>query len=574
MLNFKTVNMRNIQLAIIAIALAAITASCENTFGDFLEKAPGVDVTEDTIFSSKAQVETFVASAYYWGMHTDLARWDEKDKSDTFISAGCEEAEAVAPWFWTHWTWNTGAMSPVVQADMRWIARWKAIRIVNILIERINDVPADIAYISQVEGEAKFIRALNYFEMFKHYGGVPIVDHRFQLGEDFLVQRSSLQKTFDFIIKDCDDAIKLLPATYQSQFRGRATKLAAYALKSKALLFAASPQFNTDKPILELPGHNDLICFGNYDANRWQLAADAAKEAIDAAPAAGCFLVTDKGVDKNYRYVWEQMDNTEIILADKSDDKMWFRFFVPASMNGMMGNTLTLNFLKYYEKKDGTSQTWDMNGGNDLNKKYDELDPRFKQTIAYNGSYWNKKYPLVVTTTEPVGRDLSGCTGGAWIRKPVPDESDIWGSMAYGHWPIFKLNELYLNYAEAINEAQGPVKAAYDAVSIIRARSGMPAFPSGLTQEQFRTKLRNERAIELAYDGHRIFDERRWLISDTEGLMKGNMWGMKIYAITGSSDFRYEPYVFSVRTFFPRMYLHPFMQNEVDKGYLIQNPGY
>jgi len=564
--------MRNIQLPILAIVLATITTSCENSFGNFLDKAPGVDVTEDTIFTSKAQVETFVASAYYWGMHTDLALIDERDGSDGSISAACEEAEDACPWHWVHSKWNNGGMSSSVQADWRWNSRWRAIRIVNILIERIYNVPTDAAYRSQVEGEAKFIRALNYFEMFKHYGGVSIIDHRFQLGENLLVQRSTLQQTLDFILKDCDDAIKFLPATYEPLYRGRATKLAALALKSKALLFAASPQFNTDKPVLELPGHNDLICFGSYDANRWQLAADAAKAAIEAVPSSGFHLITDQGIDKNYKYVWEHFDNAEIILADKKARTMRFNLFLPPSMLGEMGNTLTLNFQKYYEKKDGTPQTWDMNGGNDLNKKYDELDPRFKQSIAYNGSYWSPKYPLVVTTTEPVGRDLTNCFGGAWIHKPAPDAYEVYSIP--GNWAIFKVNELYLNYAEALNEAQGPVKEAYDAVQIIRARSGMPPFADGLSKEQFRTKLRNERAIELFFDGHRIFDERRWLISDTEGLMKGNMWGIKIYAITGSSEFRYKPYVFSVRTFYPRMYLHPFMQNEVDKGYLIQNPGY
>jgi len=574
-LSFKTSNMRKIYLVLITIFIAFINLSCEGMFGDYLEKAPGVDVTEDVIFSSKTQVETFVTSAYFYGIHTDMAYWDERDKKDAPISTACEEAEAVAPWFWVHGTWNTGGMSSTVQADQRWTTRWKAIRICNILLERIGEVPASAAYISQVEGEARFIRALNYFEMFKHYGGVPIVDHRFGVDEDIKVQRATLQQTLDFILTDCEVAINQLPEKYDPQFRGRATKLAALALKSKTLLFAASPQFNTGTPVLELLGHNDLICFGSYDRNRWQLAADAAKAAIDAASAAGCYLITDQGVDKNYRYAWEHLDNSEIILAEKLNQKYSFRFFLPPSFGGM-GNTLTFNFQKYYEKKDGTPQTWDMNGGNDLNKKYDELDPRFKQSIAYNGAYWNVKHPKIVTTTLPVGTDLAGCVGGAWVRKPVPDIADlsISGGSAYAHWAVFRLAELYLNYAEALNEAQGPVKAAYDAVSEVRARSGMPDFPVGLSQDQFRTKIRNERAIELAFDGHRIFDERRWLISDTEGLMKGNMWGIKIYAITGSTEFRYEPYVFSVRTFYKRMYLHPFMQTEVDKGYLIQNPGY
>ncbi len=567
--------MKNLIIICSLIIIYAMFTSCEKMFGTFLEKAPGIDVTQDTIFSNKTQIETYVASAYYWGMHTDMAIWDERDKSDSPISGACEETETVAPWFWVHRTWNTGGMSSTNQADMRWLARWKGIRIFNILLERMDKAPVDEAYKTQIKAEAKFLRAMNYFEMFKHYGGVPIVDHSFQLTDDLLTPRSTLQVTLDFILKDCNDAIASLPAIYPAIQRGRATKAAAHALKSKALLFAASPQFNTATPVLELTGHNDLICFGKYDPNRWQIAADAAKAAIDAAPASGNALITNQGVTKNWKYIWEIMDNSEIILAEKSQGTRGFQYFLPASIySGMQGNTVTYNFVKYYEKTDGTPQTWNDLGGNDLNLKYSQLDPRFAQAIKVNGSQWNAYYGVIATTTVPAGRDLSGCFGGAWCKKPIPDAFTN-TSNQYCNWPVFKVNELYLNYAEALNEAQGPVQAAYDAVNTIRVRSGMPNFPTGLSKEQFRTKLRNERAIELAFDAHRIFDERRWLISDTEGLMKGDMWGIKIYAIPGNpSEFQYVPYVFSQRTFLTRMYLHPFMQTEVNKGYVIQNPGY
>ena len=102
----------------------------------------------------------------------------------------------------------------------------------------------------------------------------------------------------------------------------------------------------------------------------------------------------------------------------------------------------------------------------------------------------------------------------------------------------------------------------------------MPPLTRNLTQSQFREKVRNERAIELCMEGHRLFDLRRWEISDTERIMKGNMYGLRIYNIEGSAECRYEPYVFEIRSFYPRMYRHPFTRTEIDKGYLIQNPGY
>jgi hypothetical protein len=569
--------MKNLFIICICLFIYTISSSCEKMFGGYLDKAPGIDVTEDTIFSSQTQVETEVANMYYWGMFNDMATYNERDMSDSPIEGACEESETVAAWFWVHSRWNTGGMSATLQGDMRWTTRWKGIRIANILLERIDAAPVSEDYKSQVKGEAKWIRALSYFEMMKHYGGVPLIYHRFNITDNFLIQRSTLEVTLDSILMDCNDAITLCPAIYPSQYRGRVTKEAAYALKSKALLFAASPQFNTDTPILPLPGHNDLICFGNYDKNRWLLAANAAKEAIDNAAASGNALVTNQGVTKNWKYIWEVMDNSEIIIADKIEGTRGFQYFLPASIyNGMMGNTVTMNFVQYYEKSDGTKQTWDMvNGGGDLLAKYAQLDPRFNQCIAHQNSYWNADFPIIQVTTTPAGRDLSGCVGGAWVRKPIPDAFRTNANQVCS-WPLFKVNELYLNYAEALNEYyDNPPAEAYAAVHTIRARSGMPDFPPGMTQAAFRTKLRNERAIELAMDAHRIFDERRWLIGDAEGLMRGNMYGIKIYPNASvPGEYTYVPYVFSVRTFYPRMYLHPFQQAEINKGYLIQNPGY
>ena len=166
-----------------------------------------------------------------------------------------------------------------------------------------------------------------------------------------------------------------------------------------------------------------------------------------------------------------------------------------------------------------------------------------------------------------------GCKGGHWLRKWIPGTLTS-STNAYVNWYLFRLAEAYLNYAEAINEFEGPIAEAYDAVNIIRKRSGMPDFPPGLSQEEFRKKIRNERTIELAFEDHRLWDIYRWMIAEEDGVMRGNMWGLNIYRIGTSNEYRYEPYVFETRTFNKSMYLHPMMQNEINKGYLIQNPGW
>ncbi len=328
-------------------------------------------------------------------------------------------------------------------------------------------------------------------------------------------------------------------------------------------------------PYLSLGDDNKLICYGNRTTDAGRLAADAAKAALDLAPAGNFSLITDKGVDKNYKFAWEQTDNAEIVLAEKvyatrsRTQFPWYGIQPVSIINAWGGVSVIHNFVRKYEKKDGTPQTWP--GGNDLNKKYAELDPRFAQTVGYNGSFYNRDVAQLETFQG--GRHASDNEGGAWLKKLMPDALSSTASAA-PNAIVFRLAEAYLNYAEALNEAQGPVQAAHDAVNTIRQRSGMPKLPAGLTKEQFRERVRNERDIELAFEDHRLYDIRRWKTAEVDGVMQGSFFGLRIFRITGSTDFRYEPYVFETRTFLPQMYLHPFPNNEVFKGYLVQNPGY
>jgi starch-binding outer membrane protein, SusD/RagB family len=575
----------------------ALTTSCEKMMGSFLDKPPGVDVTEDTIFSNKVQVETFVASIYQYGVHSHMAYgtasnsgYANRDRG--MFCSSSNEAEACGQWYSSQ-KWNAGTISADNTNDTRWSYRWIAIRKVSVLLDRIDGAEGtdlDANYKNQVKGEARFIRALNYFEMFKRYGGVAIIKNRIQLTDTFTIPRSTLQEVLDFILEDCDAAVALLPDSYTTNFKGRATKGAVLALKAKTLLYAASPRFNTATPYLDAGVNNNLICFGNTDVSRWQKAADAAKAVIDWAPSGSVALITDKGVTANYRYQWEQYDNAEIIFAEKSVGQFgtWTAPWgdmspvgVYNASSGQTGTTVTLNFVRKYEKADGTPAVWDLvNGGFDLQAKMASLDPRFAQTIAYNMSFWNSQNPQIqiwqASTGFAVGKNTSTCSGGFWLHKFYPAAIN---SLTTWQWApectLFQLNEDYLIYAEALNEALGgPNAEAYAAVNAIRARSGMPPLPAGLSQADFRTRIRNEWDVELSFEDTHFFNVMRWLIAETDGEMQGGMYGIKIYGITGSSEFQYVPYIFETRTWVRRMYLMPFPTGEIKKGYIIQNPGY
>lgn len=557
--------------------------SCEDMMGDYLDKAPGVDVTEDTIFSSVSQIETFIAGMYRRAMPEILPYSAIYDYETAYNKSGTsDESESASSWV-SEQIWNSGSVNDenIDWVEWLWPERWKAIRMANILLDRAAEAEnIDQSYLNEARGEAYFIRALSYMEMFKRYGGVPIVDKRFQLTDDFNVPRGSIEDVVDLIVSDCDQAIALLPDV--ASLMGRATKTAARMIKSRSLLYAASPLFNTADPYMSMTdaSKNNLICYGNYDLQRWQDAADAAKAVLDGAAAGGFSLITSEGVDKNYKYACSIADNSEIILANKMAgvrpfwDSPWTHM-LPAGWYGdtwWQGYSMTYNFLKNYEKKDGTPQIWSETGGDDLLVKYSELDLRFHQSVATVNTYWNDQIPVVTSYDGGDHYWSAELFCGQWITKLIPQSLTDYNDMLPNDI-TFRLAEAYLNYAEALNEAQGPVAEAYDAVNTIRTRSGQPDLPPGLSQSEFRERIRNERAIELFDEDHRFYDVRRWKIASD--VLNGDFLAISITPNDeDNSSFSYEVWKFETRVFNERDYLMPFLRSEVLKGYLLQNPGF
>lgn len=588
-----------IKILLLLTVICTSVSSCVKGFDEFLDKPPGVDVTRDTIFSTKKDFETFLFGTYMYGLHSyypyNTTNESVNPNPTMCMTAPITDEAEMAQTYFSAQEWNTGSIRAnniKKQEDMRFDLRWTAIRRCNIIIEGLPGTSFTQADKDHYMGEALFIRALNNFEMFKRYGGMPKVDKVLQDGDDWNIPRSSVEDFVKYIVEDCTKAADLLKdVVYGANQRGRITNVAALALKAKALLYAASPLFNTSEPYL--PTSNpELVCYGNYDRQRWAEAASAALEALNAASTYGFKLLDNNDPENDYRKTWDTYDNEEIILAEKFTGNIgnWstpWSVILPAGlgMNGWSGNAVCVphNFIRKYEKMNGEPQVWNEPGvvGTDLMEKYAELDPRFRQTVAYNGSRWNHNFldmQLYVGATGSSPDPKANITG-AMMHKLIPySMSNTTNSSMTANGILFRVAELYLDYAEALNEAlEIPSQEVYNAINTIRDRAGMPDLPSGLTQAQMRERIKNERDIELAFEDHRFWDIRRWMDAEKDGVMQGAFYKVEIMRKSGEGlnqkcDYKISAY--EQRVFNRNMYLHPIIESEINKGYMIQNPGW
>ncbi|MFD2285877.1 RagB/SusD family nutrient uptake outer membrane protein [Pedobacter petrophilus] len=638
--------MKNFRLIIVTV-LAILCISLNSCKKNFLDKAPGVDLTEETLFTSVTQLDKLITEIYKFGLHSQIYYGDASlsptqsvgDLTYHPTSDLTDESDLNEQGFGSAINWNQGTISPsniASTGDNRYYTRFTALRQIAILLKNIDKVPnITPAYKAQVIAEVKSIRAFMYLEMVKRYGGVPIITEIFEPGVTVVTPRNTIEECFNFIVQECDAAISsnALPDVQSTTLLGRITSLVPYAIKSRALLYAASPMFNTATPYLAMsnPANNNLICYGNYDVKRWEVAAAAALAGLQKAQGIGTALVFGTSnierigrypgdIDPlnpavfvplatlptrgNYELSWSIHNNPEIILTFQAgiapsnyNNNPW-RFIAPTVTGpSWSGLAALMNHVRKYEKLNGTPQTWPTTGTN-LAAKNRELDPRFKQTLIYNNCYYSGFQPIFELSEESRANGTARNSLGHWMRKmlPINIRPAVSPPAVVPLDIILRLNELYLNYAEAKNEADPSAAAAhfgfakayaaldnstytaniYDAVNVLRARSGMPTLPL-LSQSAFRDRVRNERAIEMAFDDHRMWDIRRWLIAEQEGVMKGLMEGMKITRNGGTSpNFNYDWQIIPVetRTFNKNMYLHPFPLSEFQKGGVIQNPGW
>lgn len=502
--------------------------------------------------------------------------------ADGSLCSACDESEYA-------WSWST----VLGYTDGRWsstnaYSRWsfEGIRKANFFLEEsVNadfselrfdkNYEAEMKRFNRYQYEVRFLRAYFYFNLARAYGDVPLITKVLTEEEANQVSRTPVAEVFDFIVKECDDITDELPVDYTklendaangtSPETGRITKQAVLALKARTLLYWASPLFNEDN-----------------DPTLWQRAAQASKDVLDFCDANNIQLGKYSEIWGTENYKAKEMIFVRRIGDTNSPETTNF----PVGMeNGNSGNCPSQTLVDAYEMQ-ATGKAWNEEGsGYDANNPYSGRDPRLGMTIAVNGDKWpdTNPNPLETYTGGRNALPIAGATPtGYYLKKYLDSTTDISSSTGSGgkrhSWVTFRLGEFYLNYAEAVFNYLGSADATdavftmspVEAVNKVRNREDvkMPDFPSGMSADEFIQKYRRERMVELAFEGHRFWDVRRWKDGDSQK----NIIEMQI---TKNGDNYTYKRVTKSRYWNDKMYLFPIPDSEMRKNpNLTQNPGW
>lgn len=492
-------------------------------------------------------------------------------------------------------SYYNGSWSPTNANSSIWGTCWDAISYCNLYLDEFlnlefPDHKLEKGYQDEMikyrnyQWEVRFMRAYYYLLLVRQYGGVPLITRSMNADEANAQPRVSADEIFDFIDSECeaikDSIIKNYSGAYNSieNESGRVNQLGVLALRARAALYHASPLFSKEK---DDAAKKEL----------WRQAALRNKEVLDTCSRDGMRLA------KEYKVLfgtdnWSNAESIkEIIFARRvaADRKIEERNF-PIGMNGGNGgNCPTENLVSAYEMTNGLPID-DPNSGYDPQNPYAGRDSRLAATVAVNGEKWPTTLPTDALETWYGGANSRSVTYGTptgyYLKKYLNGEQKIsgTGTTTTNHtWILFRLGQVYLDYAEALLNYTGSgydkpedfALSAADAINKVRARAGQPDLPAGLNFSDFEKRYENERFVELAFEGHRMFDVRRW--------MKAPQYfvNVKVMEITKNGDtFNFKPvenpsYITRRAWAGDHQYLWPIPQSEVLKsGALTQNPGW
>lgn len=602
---------------ILCLALASLALSSCNT-----------DYNEYTAYDKEYIERSFT---YVGGLMTKIYNDIDTDwgnLSGAMLSSATDESEyshdgnSVEDFYNGNWS----AANP---HQTIWSSAYEGITYCNEVIDNWSDMTFDqyklnIDYEKQMylynnyKYEARWARAYFYYTLVRQYGGVPFKIHNTTGTEETALPRVTADSIFNFIASECDDIKDKIIEDYSADAEhilakaetGRANKYAVLALKAQAALYQASPLFTQGKTDEE-------------KKNLWAAAVIANKELIDEAEKKGYGLASSIDALWGKEYYSEAQSYKEIIWARRTASANTFESynFPVGYSSGQGGNCPTQDLVDAFECTDGKSIS--ESSLYDPTNPYANRDSRLAKTVVVNGEAWpndlaayNAEHPTIETyvggfhsrTGNAAGKSYATTTGYYLKKFCNPDQilrarSGVAVTTSPHGWLTFRMGGMYLNYAEALfqyfkiagnaNAADATAMVTYTdpqgdkhtvtipstqtaakMASMTRTRSGMPAFAAGMTNDEFWSKYKNERRVELAFEGHRFYDVRRWM-EDGDKFM--NIHRMEITKNENGS-FTYNKVAFTRGDgkWQSRWNLFPFSQTEIMKSgnAIVQNPGW
>ncbi len=627
--------MKNIKY-IILLLTAVIANSCDS----YLDIVPDNLTTVDHAFNNKYNAEKFLYTCYSYlpNVHNEgdtPALWggDEVWLPEYFKNwAGPQLAKGnqnIANPFFNKWSSGYKGL-------------YSGIRKCNVFIKRIDDVPGTSAYTKKAwKAEAKFLKAYYHFYLARMYGAIILADEAVEVSEESAKirgKRSSVDETFTFIIKLLDEAIESLPLElqYKDEDAGRATKAIAAALKARVLMEYASPLFNGNPVYSSVTDKEGKKLFPqSYDAEKWVKAAEACKVAIDLCHEAGNRLYTEADFISPFKL--NEMTVKKAVLRNRITEK-WNNEIVWGSTRSTWNiqsismpriydgtgnpvgsrnaptmrvaemyyseNGVPINEDKNYDyanrykrKSIGNAERYVMEPGQETAILHFNREPRFYADVAFDRSAWfgsgrekdDKLYYIRGRGGEfaSVRERANYSVTGYWTKKLVSLKTSLVDGKSlkvYPYsFPIIRLADLYLYYAEALNEIKSaPDAEVYEYIDKVRKRAGLagvveswatysnnPGKPG--TKEGMRAIIQRERMIEMAFEGGRFWDLRRWKLSND--YMNTPIKGWNVLGET-AKDY-YNVRVIYNPLYSEKNYLWPIKEYEmVTNPNIVQNPGW
>ena len=615
------------------VAASLLTVAVSSCNDNFVGTLPLGEVASDKVWVDAALSQAFVYDIYNgFGVG---GFYEEQ------LASMSDEALFTHPGRGVN-TVNEGRANPADQGKVldtyKYGDLFKRIRATNLAIANLKEPKFDNPTLAKkILGEAYFLRAYFYQQLLRYYGSVPIVDFEYKLGEaDYTKDRNTYEECVAFIVKDCDTAIELLKGTQKVD--GRATDLAAMALKARVLTYAASDLYDNatakaKSPTLAAYADAQFLGYTTGDRKaRWQLAKDAAKAVVDRSEFAyklnlDAAVAAGEGAT-NYNAL-AMAGGSKVADASAKIDLILGRFFIdlkdergawlgrdngPNGYHNWAGNTPIQLLVDDYEMRNGDKFDW--NNTTHSAAPYENRDPRLAATVLYDGSAWKPRtddvkaldpkneiqtgeYEVVrggkkvvefgIDTRNGAVEKWNGSYTGYYYRKFIDADPAIVNQNTRQSipWPLLRYTEAVLNYVEACIELGEEVEAKLW-LNRIRYRAGMSKIDDSGTA--LRDRYRNERRVELAYEEHRYFDVRRWMIAkETLGRKATaiNIFGklkdgknVSLYSYN-KDNYTYSYKVNTIdpgienRTWVDKMYFSSIHRDEINRNTkLKQNPGY